>query len=204
MSTSERVQELLDRIQNMIDWRNQFVLNEAKDKTEEIAAGAERWPTFLKALQEFDVEKLEVLNERKDQLAKEFDALKAKLEDLRDIRRANEFNRSRLEKAKARMEAIKLLPGESKSELVMMMKDHTHEELTAFTVHLQLKQLDKQVYALCKACDEAMASRCLEPAAKMLAQLKRETSDYFKNEIGDISKALGGPSDPCNHRGGTT
>ena len=77
-------------------------------------------------------------------------------------------------------------------------------ELTAFTVHLQLKQLDKQVYALCKACDEAMASRCLEPAAKMLAQVKRETSDYFKNEIGDISKALGGPSDPCNHRGGTT
>ena len=77
-------------------------------------------------------------------------------------------------------------------------------ELTAFTVHLQLKQLDKQVYALCKACDEAMASRCLEPAAKMLAQVKRETSDYFKNEIGDISKALGVPSYPCNHRRGTT
>ena len=117
MSTSERVQELLDRIQNMIDWRNQFVLNEAKDKTEEIAAGPERWPTFLKALQEFDVEKLEVLNERKDQLEKEFDALKAKLEDLRekladlrDIRRAFEFNRYRLENHKTRLEPSNFSP----------------------------------------------------------------------------------------------
>ena len=134
----------------------------------------------------------------------EFDVLKAKREELWDIRRENQVNKFRLEKIKTRLEAIKVPPGESKSELVMMMKDHTHEELTAFTVHLQLKQLDKQVYALCKACDEAMASRCLEPAAKMLAQVKRETSDYFKNEIGDISKALGVPSYPCNHRGGTT
>ena len=189
MSTPERVQELLDRIQNMIDWRNQFVLNEAKDKTEEIAAGPERWPTFLKALQEDDVVTLKLLNERKDKFEKEFDALKARREELRDIERAIKINRYRLEKAKARLEAIRVPPGESRSELIEMAKDHRKEELINFTVHIMRKQLDERVYALYKECDEAMVSMCFEPAAKMLAQVKRETSDYFKNEIGDISKA---------------
>ena len=68
-----------------------------------------------------------------------------------------------------------------------MMKTYWKEELKMFTTYIMLKRLEDQVYALQKTCDEAMVLTCLDPAAKMFAQLAREASE-FKSEIGSIPR----------------
>ena len=74
-----------------------------------------------------------------------------------------------------------------------MMKTHRQEDLTTFTTHIMLKRLEDQVYALQKTCDKAMVLTCLDPAAKMFAQLAREASE-FKSEIDSVPRT--GADDP--------
>merc|ERR1712050_806464 len=74
-----------------------FIMNEAKDKAEEINA---------RALQDFGVEKLKFLNEEKEKIRKEYDRKLKQMDTQKAIARSSAINRSRLEKIKCRQEVI--------------------------------------------------------------------------------------------------
>merc|ERR1719188_918993 len=100
--------------QTQILQMTQFILNEAKDKSEEISA---------KALQEFSVEKLKVVNSGKDKIRQEFDRKTKQIDTQHTIARSTAINRSRLEKIKARQDVIGKIAADTKAEIQTTLSD---------------------------------------------------------------------------------
>ena len=78
-------------------------------------------------------------------------------------------------------------PGRSRKKLVEKMKTYWKKELKMFTTYIMMKRLEDQVYVLQKTCDEGMLSTYLDPVAKVVAQLARETSE-FNSDIGSVAR----------------
>merc|ERR1719321_330888 len=74
-----------------------FILNEAKDKAEEIDA---------KGMEEFSLEKFKIVNQQKEKIRAEFAKKAKQVETQCAIARSTAINRSRLEKIKARQEVL--------------------------------------------------------------------------------------------------
>ncbi|KAF4701916.1 V-ATPase V1 sector subunit E, partial [Perkinsus olseni] len=77
--------EAQKQIQQMVN----FILNEAKDKSEEIEA---------KAMEDFNIEKLKLVQQMKEKVRKEYAQKAKKIETQRAIARSTGINRSRLQK----------------------------------------------------------------------------------------------------------
>merc|ERR1719469_89355 len=92
----------------------QFILNEAKDKAEEISA---------KALQEFNVEKLKVVNATKEKIRQGYDRKSKQVDTQNAIARSTAINRSRLEKIKARQDMIGKISTESKEAVAKELQN---------------------------------------------------------------------------------
>jgi len=75
----------------------EFILNEAKDKAEEIDA---------KALQEFSIEKFKIVNSNKENIRKEYERKTKQVDTQAAIARSTAINRSRLEKLRLRQDVI--------------------------------------------------------------------------------------------------
>merc|ERR1719188_2127517 len=104
--------------QNQILQMTQFILNEAKDKAEEIGA---------KALQEFSVEKLKVVNAGKDKIRQEYDRKAKQIDTQNAIARSTAINRSRLEKIKARQDVLGQISGDAKQSLQAELKNQSKQ-----------------------------------------------------------------------------
>merc|ERR1711959_146041 len=85
--------EAQKQIQQMVN----FILNEAKDKAEEIEA---------KALEDFNIEKLKLVQQMKDKIRQEYTRKAKQVETQRAIARSTAVNNSRLQKIAARQEVI--------------------------------------------------------------------------------------------------
>lgn len=145
--------------QHQILQMTQFILNEAKDKAEEITT---------KALQEFSVEKLKVVNSTKEKIRQDY-ARKAKLVDTQKaIARSTAINRSRLEKIKVRQDVITTLGEDSKVALMQALKNEgKHKEFVSnLIVQGLLMLLEDEVLVRCRACDDAIVSSVLEKASR--------------------------------------
>jgi len=143
--------------QGQILQMTQFILNEAKDKAEEITA---------KALQEFSVEKLKIVNQTKDKIRQEY-ARKAKQIDTQQaIARSTAINRSRLEKIKARQDMIGKISDDSKASLMEAMKSEATKKdfITKLIVQGLLMLLEDDVQVRCRASDDAVVQACIAPA----------------------------------------
>merc|ERR1719235_2340156 len=81
------------QIQQMVN----FILNEAKDKAEEIEA---------KALEDFNIEKLKLVQQMKDKIRQEHVRKSKQVETQRAIARSTAINQSRLQKIAARNEML--------------------------------------------------------------------------------------------------
>jgi len=145
--------------QNQILQMTQFILNEAKDKSEEISA---------KALQEFSVEKLKVVNSGKDKIRQEYDRKAKQIETQNAIARSTAINRSRLEKIKARQDVISQIAGDTKAALEQQLKDEAkmRDFITKLIVQGLLMLLEDEVEVRCRAADDKLVAACLEAAAK--------------------------------------
>jgi len=102
-----------------------FILNEAKDKAEEIGA---------KALQEFNVEKQRVLNNLKEKLDQDYARKLKQLETQHAIARSTAINRSRLTKIRARQEMVGKVGEDTKAALQQELRDQG--KLKTFTTKL--------------------------------------------------------------------
>merc|ERR1719414_809372 len=99
--------------QSQIVQMTQFILNEAKDRAEEITS---------KALQEFTIEKLKVVNSTKEKICQEYARKAKQIETQQAIARSTAINKSRLEKIKARQDMIGKIAEDAKASLVEQMK----------------------------------------------------------------------------------
>ena len=94
--------------QKQIEQMMNFIMNEAKDKAEEIEA---------KALEDFNIEKLKIVQQMKDKIRGEFQRKAKHIETQRAIARSTAINNSRLQKIAARQDVIGNLVGEVKAKL---------------------------------------------------------------------------------------
>jgi len=172
------------QIQQMVN----FILNEAKDKAEEIEA---------KALEDFNIEKLKLVQQMKDKIRGEY-VRKAKQVDTQcAIARSTAINRSRLEKIKARQEVI----GQVTEDVVKKLQEQLKQEakhkklITDLIAQGLLMLLEDEVVVHCRAVDNALVQGCLAEAVAKYSQVIKDKSGATKKckcSI-DTSKPLPGP-----------
>mmetsp|Transcript_49925 Transcript_49925/g.89643 ORF Transcript_49925/g.89643 Transcript_49925/m.89643 type:complete len:234 (-) Transcript_49925:163-864(-) len=137
----------------------QFILNEAKDKAEEIDT---------KALQEFSIEKLKIVNMTKEKIQQDYARKAKQIETQAAIARSTAINRSRLEKIKTRQDMLTQLAADSKDTLAAQLRDEAKMKsfITKLIVQGLLMLLEDQVEVRCRASDDALVSQCLDAASK--------------------------------------
>lgn len=162
--------------QGQILQMTQFILNEAKDKAEEITA---------KALQEFSVEKLKIVNQTKDKIRQDYNRKTKQIETQQAIARSTAINRSRLEKIKGRQDTLHKLAVETKAALMEQMKtEATKKEFyVKLIVQGLLMLLEDEVEVRCRASDDALAQACLQPAMQ-------EYTKVVEAETGGVKKVV--------------
>lgn len=155
------------QIQQMVN----FILNEAKDKAEEIDA---------KTLQEFNVEKLKYAQAAKDRIREEF-AIKLKKQETQvAIGRSTAINRARMQKVETRQSFLNQLKGICQTEIATMTAgDRAKYTNICADLIVQgcLKLVEDSVVVKCRREDEGVVRASLEIAARKYTEiLKRETT----------------------------
>ncbi|CAD7966840.1 unnamed protein product [Amoebophrya sp. A25] len=153
------------QIQQMIN----FILNEAKDKAEEIDA---------KTLEEFNVEKLKYVQAQKEKIRSELGEKKKKQETALAIARSAAINRARLQQVEARQQALVALKAECEASLSAVSRDRSKYAGLCADLIVQgcLKLMEDQVTVKCRKEDEQTVKSCLDAAARKYADIiKRET-----------------------------
>jgi V-type H+-transporting ATPase subunit E len=137
----------------------EFILNEAKDKAEEIDA---------KALQEFTIEKFKIVSQTKQKIRDDFQK-KMKQEEVKSaIARSSAINKSRLDKIKSRQDVIGKVAEETRKALAEKLKAEATNKafVTKLIVQGLLMLLEDNVQVRCRASDDKLVTSCLEDAAK--------------------------------------
>lgn len=142
----------------------QFILNEAKDKAEEISA---------KALQEFSLEKMKILNQTKEKIHQDMEK-KRKMEETKNaIERSTAVNRSRLEKIRARQDKLAQLAADSQAAVAKKLDSEASKRdfITKLITQGLLMLLEDDVKVRCRQQDAALVQGCLAPAAQSYSQV---------------------------------
>jgi len=179
--------------QNQILQMTQFILNEAKDKAEEISA---------KALQEFSVEKLKVVISTKE-IRHEYERKSKQVDTQNAIARSTAINRSRLEKIKARQDVIGLINNDAKGVLQTQLKDQKAlgQFITQLIVQGLLMLLENKVQDRCRACDDAVVEKCLAAATAEYAKIVLAETGATKACRLSLDKSVKLPSAPAGQHG---
>merc|ERR1712224_979927 len=155
----------MGQIQQMVN----FILNEAKDKAEEIEA---------KALEDFNIEKLKLVQQMKDKIRQEYVRKAKQVETQCAIARSTAINRSRLEKIKARQEVLGKVTDDVTGKLQAELRpEPKHKKLiTDLITQGLLMLLEEDVAVQCRQCDEKLVQSCLaEAQANYSSAIKQQT-----------------------------
>lgn len=176
--------------ENQIRQMTQFIMNEAKDKADEISS---------KALQEFTVEKAKAVNSMKQKIEQDYSRKAKAIETQAAIARSTAINRSRLEKIKTRQDRMAKLGEDSKAALLKELEDTTkHKEfLTKLITQGMLMLLEDEVKVRCRPCDDALVSACLEAASneyKKAIESQAGASKQCKATLDTIVKLAPAPT----------
>jgi V-type H+-transporting ATPase subunit E len=158
------------QIQQMVN----FILNEAKDKAEEIDA---------KAMEDFNIEKLKLIQQMKDKVRKEY-ALKAKkIETQRAIARSTAINKSRLRTIDERntllLQAVDMVRN-SLSDVVKKPEQYK-KIVTDLMVQGAIMLLEPEVTILCRKEDANLVKSVIEDAQKRYsAEIKTQANGVNK------------------------
>jgi len=184
MSAGMDDKEAERQIQQMVN----FILNEAKDKAEEIEA---------KALEDFNIEKLKLVQQMKDKIRQEYVRKAKQVETQCAIARSTAINRSRLEKIKARQEVLGKVQDDVTRKLQSELNDPSkHKKLiTQLIAQGLLMLLEDEVAVKCRQCDLQMVQGCLGEASQLYTQVIKAQACVSKtvNLTIDKSGFLPGP-----------
>mmetsp|Transcript_20769 Transcript_20769/g.48204 ORF Transcript_20769/g.48204 Transcript_20769/m.48204 type:complete len:226 (+) Transcript_20769:101-778(+) len=151
----------------------QFILNEAKDKAEEITT---------KALEEFAIEKFKIVNATKEKIRQEYSRKLKQVETQGAIARSTAINRARLDKIKARQDVLAKIGDESKQALADELKDQGKykEFITKLIVQGLLMLLESEVEVQCRASDDALVQSCFQAAQETYSKIISQSSGATK------------------------
>lgn len=155
--------------QSQVTQMREFILNEAKDKAEEIDA---------KALQEFTIEKFKIVNATKDKVRQDMLKKQKQVETQLAIAKSTAINRSRLEKIKCRQETLGKMAEEAKVALKQQLSNQAASQqfVTKLIVQGLLMLLEDEVQVVCKSSDDALVAACIGSAAQQYAEvIKKQT-----------------------------
>lgn len=170
------------QIQQMVN----FILNEAKDKAEEIDA---------KAMEDFNIEKLKLIQQMKDKVRKEYTLKAKKIETQRSIQRSTAINKSRLRTIEERNNLLMNTVDIVKESLAQTVKkgDKYKKIVTDLIVQGALMLLEAEVTVVCRKEDVALVKSVLGEAEKAYAsEIKNQASGAVKQVklVIDESKPL--------------
>jgi V-type H+-transporting ATPase subunit E len=171
------------QIQQMVN----FILNEAKDKAEEIEA---------KALEDFNIEKLKLVQQTKDKIRQEYVRKRKQVDTQAAIARSTAINRSRLEKIKARQEMLMKIQGDVTRKLETQLKDQgKHKKLiTDLITQGLLLMLEEDVTVQCRQVDKALVEGCFAEASANYSRIVKSESGVTKQVRLSLNKEfLPGP-----------
>merc|ERR1712070_1223419 len=144
------------------------------DKAEEIEA---------KALEDFNIEKLKLVQQMKDKIRQEYVRKAKQVETQCAIARSTAINRSRLEKIKARQEVLGKVTDDVTAKLQAELRSEPkHKKLiTDLITQGLLMLLEEDVQVQCRQCDEKLVQGCLTDAAASYSQVIRAQTGVTKN-----------------------
>lgn len=159
------------QIQQMVN----FILNEAKDKAEEIDA---------KAMEDFNIEKLKHIQTMKDKLRKEYAVKLKKIDTDRAIQRSTAINKSRLRTIQERntllMESVESV---KKSLAESVKKTDSYKKIVIeLIVQGALLLLEPELHIVARKEDFGLVKSVLDESQKRYAQvIKTQTEGVAKS-----------------------
>lgn len=171
-------QEAQAQIQQMV----KFILNEAKDKAQEIEA---------RALEDFNIEKLKLVQQMKDKIRQEFDKKAKKLEVQRSIDRSTAINRARLRRIAAQEQVVNEVCIQSQKQLATISSDTARykELLTNLIVQGLLRLLEPEIVIRCREVDRQVVESVLSAAAAKYSKILSDEAGINKTVKLSVDKS---------------
>jgi len=154
------------QIQQMVN----FILNEAKETAGQIND---------KATEDFNVEKLKLVQGMKEKIRTDFADAKKKEAQKQAIMRSTAINKARLKKIEARQNCIETLSGEVASKLKEVGKAEAKYKQILIDLIVQgcLKLMEEEVIVKCRAADANLVRGVLDQASQAFAKtIAKETN----------------------------
>jgi len=162
--------ETAQQIQQMMN----FILNEAKDKANEIDT---------KGLEEYSIEKFRIVNSQKEKIRSDYAKKVKAIETQCAISRSLAINASRLEKIKARQEQLAKIATDVKGSLLQELRDEGKSKTFTTNLIVQglLMLLEDEVEVRCREADQALFKSCLPAAEQRYSQVVKAESGANKS-----------------------
>eukprot|EP00386_Alphamonas_edax_P005866 GDKI01019161.1.p1 GENE.GDKI01019161.1~~GDKI01019161.1.p1 ORF type:complete len:258 (-),score=96.50 GDKI01019161.1:43-741(-) len=158
------------QIQQMVN----FILNEAKDKAEEIEANA---------LQDYNIEKLRLVQQMKDKIRSEFQKKAKQVEVQRSIARSTAINRARLKKIAARNQVVNEVVSQAQQQLARLSQDKNryNQLILDLIVQALLKLLEDNVILRCRQCDVQLIEAIIPQATAKYSAILKQSAGVTRN-----------------------
>ena len=132
-------------VERQINQMVQFINQEAEEKANEIKVAAE---------EEFNIEKLQMVETEKQKIRKEFEKKEASVEVRKKIEYSTELNAMRLKVLAAREEAIQGMLAEARATVGQVSGQPQYQQLLVSLIAQGLKKLEKNAAVVrCRAAD---------------------------------------------------
>jgi len=172
-ATMASFEDAQSQMNQNINQMTSFILNEAKDKAEEISAAA---------LQDYSVAKAKFLREmQKDKIDKIHKELKKK-ETQRAIEKSTAVNKSRLEKIKARQNVLGRISSLAREDIAAKLRSESEmgAYLTKLIVQGMLMLVEDEVTVRCRAADEGVVQSILGDAQAEYSRIIKDETNADK------------------------
>uniref|UniRef100_A0A8C9GE43 V-type proton ATPase subunit E-like n=1 Tax=Piliocolobus tephrosceles TaxID=591936 RepID=A0A8C9GE43_9PRIM len=170
--------EAQKQIQQMVN----FILNEAKDKAHEIEA---------KALEDFNIEKLRIVQKMKEKIRLEFQKKAKQMEIKRSMSRSSAINKARLKKMCAKDQVFKEIYKISSEKLAELYKDK--EKYKNLIIDLIVQSLyymqEPHVIIRCRDVDKAIVESCFNEAVQKYNDKLKTKFNITKNVKIELDKS---------------
>mmetsp|Transcript_30584 Transcript_30584/g.76040 ORF Transcript_30584/g.76040 Transcript_30584/m.76040 type:complete len:229 (-) Transcript_30584:210-896(-) len=157
-------------VNRQINQMVQFIKQEAEEKANEIRVAAE---------EEFNIEKLQMVETEKQKIRKEYERKESQVEVKKKIEYSTELNKMRLKVLAARDEAIQAMVGESRASLTSMSSSPQYKQLITGLIVSGIKKLETSAAVVrCRKSDESVVKSAMADAESVTPGLKL-TLDTF-------------------------
>eukprot|EP01066_Platyproteum_vivax_P012739 Platyproteum_vivax@DN5789_c0_g1_i2.p1 len=183
--------------QRQINQMVNFILNEAKDKAQEIDA---------KAMEDFNIEKLKMVQKMKDKIRQEYAKKAKQVEVERSIARSTAVNRARLKKIAARNAVLTDVTSSATARLADVSKDTNKYKIiiTDLIVQGLVRLLEDEVVLQCRQADKSLVEGLLSEASSRYSTFLQKEAGVKKSVKLSIDNSSFLPPPPTGKDTGRT